>query len=214
MNSTQILEKIEEFEYIIFDFGGIFVNIDYTKIFSTFSNHSFNIEKDLFFNKKNQIKLFDLFETGKISPADFRNQIREILKKDILDSEIDQIWNSMLGDLPIERYEYLKDLSNRKKVYLFSNINHIHAQYMENYLRDKKNSALSDFYDLFDQVYFSHIIGLRKPNSTAFEYILNDLSIDPRKILFIDDSLQHVEGAKKVKINAIHLERENSFIIE
>lgn len=214
MKSEEIVKEIEKYEHIIFDFGGIFFNINYEKIIPSFKKIAPKIDLNLFYDKKNQIEFFDQFETGKISPSEFRSNIKQILRKDISDSEIDNIWNSMLDELPAERYLYLEKLSKRKNVYLFSNINQIHEDYLITYFSHSENSSVSNFYNLFKQIYFSFKIGKRKPNINAFEHVVNDLNISPSKILFVDDSLQHVEGAKKIGINAVHLEEQNSFIVK
>jgi len=54
-------------------------------------------------------------------------------------------------------------------------------------------------------VYFSHELGLRKPNSDIFEFVCIENNLNPSTTLFIDDSIQHIEGAKKCGLQTIHL---------
>lgn len=55
---------------------------------------------------------------------------------------------------------------------------------------------------LFSKVYLSHHLGMRKPDAGIFEFVLKDSGIDPKETVFIDDSPQHVEGARKAGISS------------
>jgi len=54
-------------------------------------------------------------------------------------------------------------------------------------------------------VYLSHDLGLRKPHTEVFTHIVKELGLDPAETLFIDDSIQHVQGALKAGLKAHHL---------
>lgn len=49
----------------------------------------------------------------------------------------------------------------------------------------------------FDYVYLSFELGMIKPNKEIFEYVLNDLQIEPHNILFIDDNHNNILMAKE-----------------
>ena len=87
---------------------------------------------------------------------------------------------------------------------MFSNTNAIHLRKFQEIIQQQyANAELLE--DIFDKTYYSHIIQKRKPNAAAFEYILKDLGLKAEEVIFIDDSIQHVEGAKSIGINAYHL---------
>ena len=46
---------------------------------------------------------------------------------------------------------------------------------------------------------------MRKPNAEAFRLILDENNLKTKEVLFIDDSPQHIEGAKKLGIQTYHL---------
>ena len=87
-------------------------------------------------------------------------------------------------------------------IYLLSNTNKIHISEFENKIGSKQ---YKEFYQLFDKVYYSHKIGHRKPNAEAFKIIIEENNLIAEEILFIDDSPQHIEGAKKLGIKTYHL---------
>ena len=61
------------------------------------------------------------------------------------------------------------------------------------------------FCTLFEKVYLSHELGLRKPHTEVFTHIIEEQGLVASETLFIDDSIQHVEGAIKAGLHAHHL---------
>jgi HAD superfamily hydrolase (TIGR01549 family) len=108
----------------------------------------------------------------------------------------------MLLDLPKHRISLLKDLNKKYDIYLLSNTNSIHISEFKNIMGYEKYEV---FYKLFKKVYYSHEIGFRKPNKEAFQLILDENNLNADEVLFIDDSPQHIEGAKNLGIKTYHL---------
>lgn len=210
MNREDFLKLSENYKTIIFDYGGIFVDINYEDTISAFSKLSDKVSVDELYSKHNQIDLFSDLEVGKIGEDEFCNGIREILKIDSSNQSIKDAWCSMLKDIKPERVEFLREFRENKNVLMLSNINEIHEKYLADYI--VRNMEISSFYTYFDKVYFSHHIKMRKPNAEIFKYVLDDNNLNADEVLFIDDSFQHVEGARSIGINAIHLEYANTFI--
>ena len=116
---------------------------------------------------------------------------------------IQKAWNALLIRFPAERIELLKKLRQKYRLFLLSNTNAIHVvEFQKIYSNTFQNGSLVD---LFDKVYYSNEIGMRKPNAEIYEFVLKDSQLLPEETLFIDDSLPNVEGAKQVGIQAIHL---------
>ncbi len=57
--------------------------------------------------------------------------------------------------------------------------------------------------DLFEPVVVSALIGVMKPDPTAYRVVLQELRIAPREAVFVDDSLTHVRGAQAVGLHTI-----------
>ena len=89
------------------------------------------------------------------------------------------------------------------RLFLLSNTNEIHIKAFSAYL--KKAYGFSDFSDYFENWYYSCRIGKRKPDQEIFEFVLSENGLIPSETLFIDDSPQHIEGAKKTGIHAYRL---------
>lgn len=186
---------------IIFDLGGVILNINYhltSKAFKELGIKDF----DTIYSQAKQNNLFNQLETGKISPNDFRSAINEYIPNATADA-IDNAWNAMLLDLPKERIELLNSIKNNYRIFLLSNTNAIHVKAFTNYVDQQYGKHLFD--GIFENHYYSNEIGYRKPNPDAFEYVLNNNNLKAEETLFIDDSIQHIEGAKKVGLHTVWL---------
>lgn len=191
---------MKKIKSIIFDLGAVLLNISYQKTIEEFDKLGIK-NSSTFYSKKLQTNIFNLLETGEISESDF---IKEIQKHctESTNTQILYAWNAMLLDLPLHRVELLKQLKKDFNLYLLSNTNSIHITEFENKIGRKQ---YKEFYQLFDKVYYSHKIGHRKPNAEAFQLIIEENNLIAEEILFIDDSPQHIEGAKKLGIKTYHL---------
>ena len=191
---------MKKIKSIIFDLGAVLLNISYQKTIEEFDKLGIK-NSSTFYSKKLQTNIFNLLETGEISESDF---IKEIQKHctESTNTQILYAWNAMLLDLPLHRVELLKQLKKDFNLYLLSNTNSIHITEFENKIGSKQ---YKEVYQLFDKVYYSHKIGHRKPNAEAFQLIIEENNLIAEEILFIDDSPQHIEGAKKLGIKTYHL---------
>lgn len=185
---------------IIFDLGAVILNINYQNTIDEFTKLGVN-NAATFYSKKVQTNLFNQIETGMISS----NKFLKALQKETKNANINQVekaWNAMLLDLPEERIQLIEKLKNNYSIYLLSNTNAIHIDAIKKQLGKRKWLA---FCKLFDKMYLSHELGLRKPDVKIFEYILNEQKLKAEEVFFIDDSPQHIASAKKIGIHCHHL---------
>jgi putative hydrolase of the HAD superfamily len=105
------------------------------------------------------------------------------------------------------KLEKIKKLSEQVPCYLLSNTNEIHLNYIEHLLQEM---GFKHFLNIFESCYFSHQIGKRKPHKETFEWVLNQMNYDAQDVLFIEDSPQHIEGAKSAKLNTFHFKKNSS----
>ncbi|MFT5820493.1 MAG: FMN phosphatase YigB (HAD superfamily) [Crocinitomix sp.] len=188
---------------ILFDLGGVILNLDYNKTIDAFKKMG-EERFDELYSQAEQNDIFDRFETGEISEDYFRDYLISFLGNHINPAMVDQAWNAMLLDLPEERIEFLMELKQDYKIYLFSNTNAIHLEAFKTIIKNQYGDA-NLLEKVFHKTYYSHLIQKRKPNPSAFKFILDDLDLRPEEVIFIDDSIQHVEGAKSIGIDAYHL---------
>jgi HAD superfamily hydrolase (TIGR01509 family) len=185
---------------IIFDLGAVILNINYQNTIDEFTKLGVN-NAATFYSKKVQTNLFNQIETGMISSNEFLKALQKETKNANI-NQVEKAWNAMLLDLPEERIQLIKKLKNNYSIYLLSNTNAIHIDAIKKQLGKRKWLA---FCKLFDKMYLSHELGLRKPDVKIFEYILNEQKLKAEEVFFIDDSPQHIASAKKIGIHCHHL---------
>ena len=187
---------------IIFDFGGVIINIEYAR--STEALRAYSTSQDqVDFSQKGQSHLFDLYERGDISSSEFRDGLRREYGIEATDDQIDEAWNSLLLDIPAERIDLLRTLAKKYRLFLLSNTNDIHMVAFHKIMAD--SHGLPNLEPLFEKVYYSHLVHKRKPHADIFAHVLAENNLNPEETLFIDDSIQHIEGAHKVGLQTLHL---------
>jgi glucose-1-phosphatase len=197
---TFIATKPTMIRNIIFDYGGVIIDVDYNKTKLEFEKLGVN-NFDEQFSQMKQSPLFDLLEKGKISEHDFREEIRKQTGMPLTDEQIDAAWNAMLDGIREEKIHFLQHLYADYNTFLLSNTNFIHLKAITKYLLRTYGRVNLD--SIFNNVYYSCSLGMRKPEAAIFRKVIEANSLKPHETLFIDDSPQHVEGARNAGLKAM-----------
>lgn len=196
---------MKNYKNIIFDLGGVVLDIDYTRTMNAFRDLGIKNAAELY-SKAKQNPIFDDLEKGNISEKDFYNEIRKMSEKEITDDQIRSAWNAILIGLPLKNVRLLSELKKSHRLFLLSNTNCIHEAGYRKMITDEYGSFIFD--QLFEKIYLSHELHMRKPDPEIFEYVLKDAGLKTEETFFIDDSPQHVQTALNLKIPAVHLKNE------
>ncbi|HET8963619.1 MAG TPA: HAD family phosphatase [Chitinophagales bacterium] len=202
---------IHNYKNIIFDLGGVILNIDYDLTAKAFAGLGLDRFNQLF-SKAQQEQLFDLYEKGMISSLDFRDALNNALSKPVSAATLDAAWNAMLLDLPPARLALLKKIKSTHRTFLLSNTNEIHMHWFSDSLQ--QHYGIPDLSSYFEKVYLSYEINLRKPDPAIFHHVLNTNDLNPSETLFIDDSPQHVESSGKLGIQTHWLDVRKEDIVD
>ncbi len=195
-------DLLQGVDAIIFDFGNVLIDLDYPKVIRKFSEVA----------KKNTQEIEEMvvtapvlqqFERGMISPDQFRSEINKLLGTSMGERQFESIWNSMLKSISKERMDKVLKIGERFDTYILSNTNIIHEiAYEEMIFEETGKYSLRDF---VKEVYYSHEIGLRKPNLNCYEHVIEDIDNYASRMLFLDDRLDNVEAAKKAGMKAVQI---------
>lgn len=181
---------------IIFDYGNVIFHIDFNKVAQAWKDLGITNAHE-FYGHRQQDDVFNALEKGQISPQAFADRIRELTgKPELTNEQINNAWNQIFIGIPKGNHELLLQLKEKYRTFLLSNINAIHYDYVHDYL--KREYGMDDNSGLFEKTYYSHLMGKRKPDTEIFEQVLQENNLDPAETLFIDDSPQHLETAKKL----------------
>ncbi len=187
---------MQKIKNIIFDYGNVIFDIDFQRTQQAFADLGIKNIDDFFAHKAHD-PIFDEFEKGNISAAEWRNGIRrKAADFNLTDEQIDNAWNSLLVGVKKGNHELLLELKSKYKTFLLSNTNEIHYKWIIDYL--KLHHQLENNSSLFIKDYYSHFMKMRKPNVDIFEKVLADHQLQPEETLFIDDSPQHLATASKL----------------
>lgn len=185
---------------IIFDFGGVLLNIDYYRAVEAFKRlGSPVISREHIQAAPTQ--LIEEYEKGGMSSPEFRMRFKAFIQLPLItDQQFDEAWNAIFLDLPKERLDFLDMLRKEGyRIFLLSNTNEIHLQSVF----EKINRAHFESY--FEKVYYSHLMNQRKPDCAIFETVLRENHLLPQETLFVDDSEGHINGARQAGLKVYHL---------
>ena len=192
-------------ENIIFDLGGVIINLDIEETFRKFSEISKKEINAEIFADHERFNFFREYEVGKIDDDEFRTSIKALVDFEIEDHLIDEAWIAMLQNIPSDRMSWIYKATQNYNCVVLSNTNHIHVNYFEEYF----NRVTPYGYprNVFQKLYYSHEIGERKPDATAFEYVLKDSGFNPERTVLFDDLKENLEAAGKLGIKMEYIER-------
>ena len=196
MNNT-----FSEFENLIFDLGNVLLPIDFSAPVKAFQNIGLKDFNHLY-GEIQQSNLFNLLETGKISEADFRNEMRRISGLNWTDKQIDEAWSTIILAFRPATFAMLERLKKSHNLYLLSNTNSIHFIRYNQQIIDRFHAGGLNAY--FKKAYYSHELGLRKPDAEIFKAVLTDAGLKAGDCLFIDDNEANIIAAKALGFYVHH----------
>ena len=182
---------------IIFDLGGVILNLSVaSSLKQLVAITGLPMEKVL--EGYSHREEFFQYEKGEIGDMQFRAALQRIYSFQESDEVIDQCWNAMLLDIPPERIELLKSLKSKYRTFLLSNTNAIHVKSFSASL--SKAHGINSLDSLFEKVYYSHQLKMRKPDPEIYQHVLIQNGIKAKETLFLDDNEKNIEGARNVGI--------------
>jgi len=193
---------MKNIQNIIFDLGGVLLNIDYNLTRKAFEELGVD-HFDEMYSQANADQLFQKLETGNITENDFYKELNVCTGLNLSDAEIRNAWNAMLLSFRDTSLNFLDKVRGKYNLYLLSNTNFIHMKAFNEIYHQRERTKTFDEY--FDKAFYSCKIGFRKPDAICYSCVINNTKIDPEKTLFIDDSPANIEGAKKSKMQTILL---------
>lgn len=188
---------------IVFDFGGVLLNLDPELTFSQLSEVT-GIKMTSADTPAHIFKVMLGYEKGEINTETFLWHLqKESTKLTPQPDKLIKAWNAMLLGWNPDRFEFLLELKKKYNVYLLSNTNELHIEWV---LKDlKKNHKISDFESLFfDRVFYSHNMKMRKPEQAIYNTVIEETGIKAYETLFIDDNIANVSAAISAGWKALH----------
>ncbi|MEO6639135.1 MAG: HAD family phosphatase [Ginsengibacter sp.] len=200
---------MKNIETIIFDLGGVILNIDYNRTKDAFEKSGVNHFNSMY-SQSEADQLFKKLETGNISEDNFYAEFRKCTSMPLSNEQIESCWNAMLLDFREDTLLFLDTLKSKYRLFLLSNTNIIHYKKFEKIYQEKKRAHSFDFF--FEKPYYSFEMGLRKPDANCYDFVLQENNLLPATTLFIDDTAKNIETARMLGMQTVLLE--NSMKVE
>ena len=187
---------------LIFDLGNVLYDIDFKKMNAAFA--SIGIEgmgQHFTLNKSHQLFL-DL-EMGFVNEQEFYDGVRALVNLPLTNEQIQFAWNALLVGFRKNSIDWIKQNNTKYNTFLYSNTNQIHHDYFISEFESKL--AAYPFVSLFKTPYYSHEMGMRKPDPASFTYILDIVGLATLDTLFIDENKPNIIAAASVGLQVLHL---------
>ena len=187
---------------LIFDLGNVLYDIDFKKMNAAFTSIGIEgIDQHFTLNKSHQLFL-DL-EMGFVNEQEFYEGVRALVNLPFTNEQIQFAWNALLVGFRKNSIDWIKQNNIKYNTFLYSNTNQIHHDY---FIAEFENKvAAYPFVSLFKKPYYSHEMGMRKPDPASFSYILEKEGLAPAETLFIDDNEPNILAAASVGLQVLHL---------
>ena len=196
------MKNAPDADFLIFDLGNVIIDLDYHRAFNLIKSQV----SEPYHYKVDSFYLADFhkaYEKGQIDSPAFRDAIRNYFKQAWDDEKVDELWNSILGEIPQKRLEFISKLKENYQLAVLSNTNAIHIDAV--YAMLQKDHRMDRFEPLFDRIFYSHEMGLAKPSVEIYETMLSKLETKADRVIFFDDLEANIAAAASVGIHAVHV---------
>jgi putative hydrolase of the HAD superfamily len=180
-------------EAVILDLGGVVFPIDVARPIRRWAAAA-GCSPEALLDRVREHPAHERFERGEMAPGEFRDHVRAELGLVMDDAAFDSIWNDIYLDPWPEMEPLLAELSRAARLAALSNTNAIHVEHV----LARYGHLLAGF----ERVFYSHELGLRKPEPACFEAVLAALGQAPGRALYVDDDPRNVEAAHSLGLAA------------
>jgi len=187
---------------LIFDLGNVLYDIDFKKMNDGFTLIGINdIETHFTLNQSH--RLFLDLEMGFVNEQVFFDGFRTLSNLPLTNDQITIAWNSLLVGFRKSSIQWVKENNKTYPTFLYSNTNQIHC---DHFIPEfEMEVADYPFESLFQTPYYSHKMGMRKPDPVSFTHILEKEGLVAGETLFVDDNEPNIIAAASVGLKVLHL---------
>ncbi len=187
---------------IVFDWGGVLLDLDTAGCARAFEEAGVKGVSGLL-SAGGGLGFLRAYECGDITTAAFRERVRRCAAVPLADEDIDRLWRRQVLSIPQEKLRLLIDLSHCYNLYLLSNTNELHWEYLSPWVFQCEGN---DVRTCFKGIYLSFRMHLAKPDERIFRRMLEDAGICAGETLFVDDAEANCRAAASVGLQVAHYE--------
>ena len=181
---------------LLFDIGNVIIDIDFKRAFARWAELA-RTDAAALRDRFSMDAPYRQHEIGAIDAAAYFASLRASLGIDLTDAQFLEGWNAIFIAEAPGISALLARAATRIPLYGFTNTNRAHLAWWK--------PRFADAMTHFRHVFASCEIGLRKPDAAAFAHIVREIDVPAERILFFDDTLENVEGARVSGLQAVHV---------
>lgn len=176
---------------IIFDFGGVLIDLDIEGCKEAFKRDLGYEKIDDILDPCHQKGIVGDMEEGKISGDEFRAEVLKDARPGAMPHEVDEAFMHILAGIPAYKGPLLNHLATKYDIYILSNNNPVVASHMSELFA----GVGVDYERLFKKSFLSFEMKVLKPSEAFYKRVLEEVDHQAEELIFIDDSQRNVEGA-------------------
>ena len=185
---------VNQEKILLFDLGGVLIDIDFKPVFAQLETMS-NLSIDEIKARFQMDEMYKRHETGQVSWSQYAEHLRSSFSLVACDSEIVNAWNAIFKGEITQTVCAIESITDKIRCFMFSNTNPTHQQFwLTNY---------PDVVNLFEQVFVSSELGLRKPDAASFKAVSQIVKCDLENFIFFDDTAENIKAAANLGMKAV-----------
>ena len=186
-----------ELRAVLFDLGGVIIDIDFKRAFHTWaaraSCDAADLERRFTFDEA-----YERHETGDLDSSAYFGALRRRLKVSLSEEDLVAGWNDVyLGIIP-GMEKLLATASLHFPLYAFTNSNPTHQSVW--------SIRFAAELSIFTTIYVSSELGVRKPDPRSFSLVAERMGVQAAEVLFFDDSAENIVGAISAGMRGVLVE--------
>lgn len=181
-----------EIHYVVFDVGGVLVELTGGAKFIEWTGTKFETEQALL-NAWLHSPSVQQFERGHCSSEDFTASIVKEFELPVSEETFLDEFERMPNGLLEGAKSLLEQVKNHRPIACLSNTNELHWS-------NQKDAGYLN--DVFDQMFLSYQMGMVKPDQEIYLSMIRKIGLPPHHILFLDDNKTNVDAANRAGLTA------------
>jgi HAD superfamily hydrolase (TIGR01509 family) len=183
----------DEPDCLIFDFGGVIVETaNAAEIRASLGADLPRFEPD-----SRALYVWNAFELGTLTPEEFAAEFLAEFPIGLTPQAFLREFASWNRRIFPGAAELLNELRPRYRLAAMTNTNPLHW---------RRLSGEFAVHDLFERVFASHLLALRKPDPAIYARALDELDVEPHRVTFFDDVAANVEAARGAGMSAYQVD--------
>lgn len=181
---------------LLFDLGRVVIDIDFARAFACWAGHA-RCAPRVFEEQFRRDVSHHRHEVGAIDTREYFAGLKAAFAVDISYEQFIEGWNAIfIGEVP-GMADLLERAARQLPLYAFTNTNPDHELVW--------SQRFIDILANFREIFVSSTIRLRKPDAAAFDHVVKAIGVPAQRIVFFDDVIENVEGARARGLQVVHV---------